>query len=162
MNGAHLHLVVNHVSLFAMVIGAALLAASMKKQSVDLRAAATVIFIVGGVFALIAFESGEKAEDVLKAMGPSVWAEFKPFVHQHEEAAEWALRSSILVGTLALGMEWAARFRKAWLRKAQWVLVLFALHGCTVYAATAFLGGKVRHTEVRGESEAIATHHDHD
>jgi len=149
MNGAHAHLMVNHVSLFAFLIGVVALLLSRRRKSADLRQLASGLFIVAGVFAVLGFESGEKAEDVLKAMGDAAWADFKPFVHQHEDAAEWARRSAILVSGLAVAMEWAARKKKAWLNRIQWAVILFAIHGCTVFAATSYFGGKVRHTEVR-------------
>lgn len=145
MNGAHLHLLVNHVSLFSVVIGFVTLAASMKRKSPDLRVLATALFLIAGIFAAIAFETGEKAEDVIKALG----GDTDPLILQHSQAATWARLSGGVVGTLAIAMEWAIRSKKKWAKYLQWALLLFALHGCTVYMATAFLGGKIRHVEVR-------------
>ena len=145
MNGAHLHLIVNHVSLFALGMGTVVLAISMKRKSTDLRVFATALFVIAAVFAWITTETGEQAEDVLKALGGDV----ESFIEAHEQAAIWALRSSFLVGILALVMEWAARKKQSWLKPLQWALLLFAVHGCTVFAVTAFHGGKIRHTEIR-------------
>lgn len=145
MNEAHLHLMVNHVSLFTMVIGAATLAISMKRQSADLRLLSSVLFVVGGVFAWIAMQTGEGAEDAVKILDAAA----ESFIEEHEQAADWALRSGTLVAMLALAMEWAVRKKETWAKRLQWTLLVFALHGCTVFAATAFLGGKIRHTEIR-------------
>lgn len=145
MNGAHLHLMVNHVSLFSLLIGTCTLAASIKRKSVDLRVLAVALFVATGIFAWVAMETGEQAETVLKTVGEG----FESFIHDHEQAADWALRSGILVATLAITMEWAARKKQNWFKALQWTLLVFAIHGCTVFAATAFLGGKIRHTEVR-------------
>ncbi len=146
MNDAHQHLMVNHVSLFCLVIGAIALAVAMKRKSGELRVFASALFVVGGVFAWLAVETGEGAADVVKALGD---ASLDPFIHQHYEAAEWALRSGLLVATLAIGMEWAARKKAKWLKALQWTTLVFAIHGCTVFATTALLGGHIRHTEVR-------------
>jgi len=146
LNGAHLHLLLNHLSLFALLIGSVVLATSMKRKSPELRVLATVLFVVTGVFAWVAVETGEKAEKIVKQLGEAS----DPFIEQHELAADWALRSGILVAVLALGTEWAVRRRPKWFRPLQWALLLFALHGFTVFAATAYLGGMIRHTEVRG------------
>lgn len=146
MNGAHLHLMVNHVSLFCMVIGAFALAVAMKRKSTELRGLASFLFIVGGVFAWITEETGEKAADIVKGLGDG---SVDPFIHQHYEAAEWAVRSGFLVAALALALEWAVRKKPKWVKALQWATLIFAIHGCTVFATTALLGGRVRHTEGR-------------
>lgn len=145
MNGAHLHLLVNHVSLFAMAIGALVLAVSMKRKSVDLRVLATVLFVTAGAFAWIAVETGEQAEEVVKTLSAGTEA----LIDEHAMAATWALRSGILVAVLALALEGAVRKKKTWVRPLQWILLLLALQGSTVFARTAFLGGLIRHTEIR-------------
>lgn len=149
MNGAHLHVLVNHVSLFSLLIGSVALAVSMRRKSADLRVLAVGLFVVAGVFGWISVETGEKAEDVIKALGGGA----DSFIEQHEQAAEWALRSGILVGTLAIAMEWAIRKKKKAAKWLQWALLVFAVHGCTVYAATSWLGGQISHTELRGSSD---------
>jgi uncharacterized membrane protein len=104
-----------------------------------------VLFVVAGVFAGITFLSGEEAEEVLMPLDE----ETEPLVERHEQSANWALRSGILVGILALAVEWAARRKQRWFKPLQWALLVFALHGCTVFATTAWLGGEIRHTEIR-------------
>ena len=146
MNGAHLHLLVNHVSLFALVIGTLMLAISMKRKSSELRIFATVLFVVAGVFGWIAVETGEQAFDVLKPLG---LLDPESFVNDHAAAAEWAERSGILIAALAVTLEWAVRKKQNLVKTLQWILLIAAIHGCTVYARTAFLGGLVRHTEIR-------------
>jgi hypothetical protein len=145
MNGAQLHLAINHVSLFALVIGAILLAVSMKRKSPELRVVASVLFVVAGVFAFFTFESGESAADIVKTLGLNT----DSFVDEHAMAADWALRSGILVAILALVMEWAACKKQKWFKPLQWILLIVAIHGCTVFARVAYLGGHIRHTEVR-------------
>ena len=145
MNGAHLHLIVNHVSIFALMIGTLVLAVSMKRESADLRLLATTLFVVAGVFGLIAVETGEKAAEIVIGLNLGTHSD----VNEHAAAATWALRSGILVAVLALAMEWALRKKPTWARALRWVLLLFALHGCTVFARTVYLGGLIRHTEIR-------------
>jgi hypothetical protein len=136
---------VNHVSLFALVIGFLTLVASKIRKSADLRALAVILFVVGGIFAWIAVETGESAADVVKALGGGS----ESFINEHALAATWAERSGLFVASLAILMEWAIRKKKSWAGKLQWALLVFALHGCTVFARTAYLGGFVRHTEIR-------------
>jgi uncharacterized membrane protein len=146
MNGAHLHLLVNHVSLFCILIGVVALIFSMVRKSSDLRVLAVGLFVVAGIFGWIAMETGEQAEDILKAADSSV----KIFIKPHEEAAEWAFRSCILIACLALATEWTARKKQKWFKPLQWILLVAAIHGSTVFATTAYLGGDIRHSEIRG------------
>jgi len=148
MNGAHLHLIVNHVSLFAIVIGACVLAASMILKSAELRFLATIMFVIAGVFGWIGVESGEGAADVLKALG----GDSDPFIKEHAQAATFAQISGIVVAVLAIGMEVAVRKKEKWVKPLQWVLLILAIHGCTVFGRTAFLGGLIRHSEIRSNS----------
>lgn len=147
MNGAHFHLMVNHVSLFALLMATVVFALSIRRKSPELRVVATSLFVIAGIFAWIGVESGEMAEDVVKTLG----GDTESFIHQHEQAAEWALRSGTLVALLAIALEWAVRKKKKFAKWIQWALLLFAIHGCTVFAATSFLGGQIRHTETRAK-----------
>lgn len=145
MNDAHLHLLVNHISLFALAIGAVALAVSMKRKSADLRLFATALFVVTGVFAWIAVKTGGNAADMVKTLGGGA----EPFIHEHAGAAAWAQRSGTIVGSLAIGTEWAIRKKKKWVKTLQWILLVLALHGSAVFIRTAYLGGLIRHTEIR-------------
>jgi len=152
MNGAHLHLLVNHVSLFALLIGIVALAFSMKRKSVDLRVLAVGLFLVVGVFGWVASETGDQAEHIVK----TVDQDSKPLIHEHEEAADWAQASGFLIAGLAIVMEWTARKKQKFFKPAQWILLVFAIQGFTVFARTAYLGGLIRHTEVRGNFPDVA------
>lgn len=145
MNDAHPHLILNHVSFFALAIGAVVLLISMKRKSAELRVLATMLFVLTGVFAWIAFATGESAEQVVKALGGGT----ESLIEQHAQAAIWARRSGTLVAVLALGSEWAICSKRKWAKALQWVLLVFVLHGCSVFVATSFLGGQIRHSEVR-------------
>lgn len=144
MNAAHKHLILNHISLFALVIGVFVLAASIKRKSTDLRVLATVLFVIAGAFGWITMETGAKAADIVKSLGGP-----EGLIHDHALAAMWAERSGFFVAGLALVMEWSACEKKKWAKVMQWVLLVAAIHGCTVFARTAYLGGFIRHTEIR-------------
>jgi hypothetical protein len=145
MNGAHYHLLVNHVSLFALIIGTAAFAASMYRKSTDLRLLAVVLFVLAGVFGWISHQTGDMAYDVVKELPGVVQA----MIDEHDDAAHWAVRSGYLVAVLAIAMEWAVRKKPKWAKALQWILLLAALFSCTIFMRTAFLGGLIRHTEIR-------------
>jgi len=145
MSGPQLHVLVNHVSLFTMAFGACILIASMVRKSADLRMAASALFIVGGFFAWLSDFSGDRAADVIRELDPTL----RDLIHTHAEAADWALTSGILVGVLAILLEIIVRKKPQWSKVMTWVVLVFAIHGCTVFARTAHLGGQIRHSELR-------------
>ena len=149
MNAAHVHLLANHVSFFALLIGLITLCVSMKRKSVDLRVLASSLFVVAGIFIWITFLSGEGAEDVVKALG----GDSGELIEQHEQAAAWARGSGTLVALIAIGMEWAIRTKKKFAKALQWALLVFGLHGSTVYLATSYLGGQISHPELRDSAK---------
>lgn len=145
MNGAHIHLIVNHVSLFTLIIGLIALITSIKSKSQDLRLFSSALLLIAGIFSWIAFVTGENAASLIKPLGENT----DPFVNAHGLAATWALRSGVMIAILSIGMEWAVLEKKKWVKPLQWILIVFALCGCVVFTMTAFLGGKIRHTEIR-------------
>lgn len=104
-----------------------------------------MLFLVAGLFGRIAAETGDDAEDAVKLVA----ADIESFVHEHEEAADWAQISGGVVAVLAIGLEVAIRKKQNWVKALHWILLIFAIHSCTVFARTAFLGGLIRHTEIR-------------
>jgi uncharacterized membrane protein len=145
MNGAHLHIIVNHVSLFALIFGAVALAASMLRKSTTLRVFAVALFVTAGLFGWIADETGGNAAHIVMEVDNTV----RPFIHEHAQAAEFAEGSGVIVALLAIAMEIALRKKEKLGKILQWILLIAAIHGCTVFARTAYLGGLIRHTEIR-------------
>ncbi len=98
----NMHLMVNHVSLFAMMVGTLALGylntTAVKRSTFFLQLGCMV---AAGLFAFLAFQSGEGAEDALKAVGGCVDA----FIEPHAQAAVWGLSAGILACVLAIFME---------------------------------------------------------
>jgi surface polysaccharide O-acyltransferase-like enzyme len=141
---------INHVPIFFLMIGTVMFATSMKRKSSDLRVFASILFILTGVFTIIAMQTGEQAAEIVKALGEDT----DTWITAHEEAAAWAQRSAIFVALLALAVEWAHRKKHKLVKVLQWLLLIFALHGSTVFLATALQGGPIRHSEVRDHQDS--------
>lgn len=145
MNGAQLHLALNHFPVVLSFVSLGLLFWGWRKNSSDLKKAGLTLVVVGAAFAAIAYLSGDPAEDILKSFPGFA----KDLVHEHEEAAEFAL---ITNGILAFGAIIALYFKG---RKPKVALRLFlAILGlnflsCAIYLRTAHLGGLIHHEEIR-------------
>mgnify|MGYP000865172719 CR=1 FL=1 len=150
MNGAHLHLLVNHIPVFAVVMGLAALIWAMVRNSNDMRLAAVCLFVLAGAFGFIAAETGDKAEDIIKHMA-DISEVAKPLIHQHEEAADFANVVAVILAVAAVAMVLIERFKKRFFSICQIAVLVLALTASAAMARTAYLGGLIRHTEIRGD-----------
>lgn len=147
MNGAHIHLLVNHAPLFALVFGLGLMAYGVLRTHPAVLRAAMVILVLAAITGLVAMKSGEEAEEVVEELNIVE----KSIIHEHEEAAEWAAILGYVVGALALGglvMGWKKETPKLLVYGTLGVGVVALLF----MARAASLGGEIRHTEIRGDA----------
>ncbi len=150
MNQAHIHLLVNHVSLFGVSFGLLALVWAIIKNSKDVRWYAVGLFLVSAVFAWIASETGEGAEEIVEQI-PGI---LESMVERHEEAAELANISVMTLGVLAVLMEIIAKVKNQCLKKIQIGVLIVAIVSAVLLARTANLGGEIRHTEIRADGES--------
>jgi uncharacterized membrane protein len=145
MNGAHLHLLLNHLPVVGTVFALGLLGSAMVLRKSHLVRAGLWSVLVAALLAIPAYMTGEPAEDVAERL-PGVT---KGLIEEHEEAAGYALGILLAAGVAAgVGI---VLFRGQRPIKSGLVVGVLAL---TVIAAgtmarTANLGGAIRHTEIR-------------
>jgi hypothetical protein len=153
MNGAHLHLLINHIPVLGTLFSLALLAFSVWKRSEDLRKAALGAFVIVALAAGATYLTGDPAEDAVKGL-PGVST---ALIERRDDAAGIALGGAIALGLLALGaLIWfrGGRPVKNWFS----TLALAAAVLVTGWMAwTAYLGGQIRHTEIRPDAVPMNT-----
>ena len=141
---AHLHLVLSHIPVAAIVFGAGLLGWGAWASSRDIQKAALGLFVLAALAAVPSYLTGEPAAATIKGLpGFS-----ERILEQHQSAAGMALGGCVVVGLLALaglvlfrGSALSVRFG---LLMAAGVLLAGGLA-----LRTAFLGGQIRHAEIR-------------
>lgn len=146
MNAAHLHLLLNHFPVIGSVFLALLLAEAARRRSDELTRAALALAGVVGALAAAAYLTGEPAESLVERL-PDV---SEALIEAHEDAA---LVATIVVGTLgalALLTLLLARNGRPLPRRAAAISLGLALVACVAMGYTAYLGGRIRHTEIRG------------
>lgn len=150
MNGAHLHLLVNHVPVLGLFFGLALLVAALWRRSTELTRTSLVVFALTAVAAIVVYLTGEPAEDSVEGLaGVS-----RALIERHESAA---LAATIGVGVLGgVALVGLAGFRRLaavprWFTSSSLVL---ALATAGLMGWTANLGGQIRHTEIRAGAPA--------
>lgn len=144
MSPTHLHLMINHLPLFGSAIAVVLLAWALLARSRDLTRAALILTLVCGVGAYLSHWSGDEAEEQVEDLP---WAQ-RELIHEHEEAADWALWLLAAAGVAsAVGL---VRMRKGADARMETMIVLgLVLFGFAATAKTALDGGKIRHEELR-------------
>ena len=144
MDATRIHLFITHLPVFGLLLGFFALIFGIWKNDRGVRIVSLGIIIVSIAGGLIAFQTGESAEETVEHIsGISEDA-----VEAHEESAELTNVFIIALGILSvvsLYLEVAdKRFRR------QVIFVVLALTALTFFfvARTASLGGKIRHTEI--------------
>lgn len=144
MNAAHLHLMLNHVPLFAIVFGSGILLFGWLRASGLAARMGCVLFVLAGVAAGGTYLTGEGAEEVIEGQPGVVHS----FIESHEAVAFYALIVSIVLAVGALGA--LVIYRKgAMPGGVSGTLLVVALVALGTMAYTANTGGKINHPELR-------------
>ena len=144
LNAPHIHIVINHFPVILVPTGLALMIFGLFRGSEDLKKAAAWMFVASGLFAAIAFVSGNMAAPALLAAVPGVSV---PDMVVHQQAAQFALGGSVLLALICLWGLFVFRGKMLPVRVAV-VLLVVAVWLFSVMGRTAYLGGKIRHTEI--------------
>lgn len=144
LNAAHVHLLLNHVPILGAVAAAGLLTLALFLRREVLTKAALWTLAAAGVVAVPVYLSGEEAEGIAEDLGVA-----HSVIESHEEAALFAVIGLGALGVLSLAFLWWTSHQvevPRWLTGLMWIL---AVVGATIAGRTAYLGGQIRHTEIR-------------
>ncbi len=153
MNGAHWHLVVNHLPIIFPIVGVIVMITGLISKSEVVKRTAFMIFILGTLAAIAAMTTGEGAEDVVEKISGVT----EDYIKSHEETAEkFALLSYILGGISLLGL-WTSFKQKPFSLIVAIVTLVFAIVVLFFAKQTGTTGGEIRHTEIRSGNNIPAT-----
>lgn len=156
-NAAHIHLMINHLPVFAPVLAIPLLLLALwKREEKAIFLGAVLLMVFGALGGISSVLSGDEAEEYVEGQqGVSMMS-----LSEHEELAEATSMTLNIVGLFALGVLYLKNKRPELLRPEYWIIILLigALAGSTMAGLTALEGGKIRHPEIRpGVSESVIT-----
>ena len=144
MNQTHIHLLINHLPIFGSILGGLVLAYGLWTKSNETKVAAYNLFIISALGAGVAYLTGEAAEEAVE----NIQGIAKNMIEEHEDFAVSALVSLIILGVASLAGLFLT-LRKSDLTKVTAIVVLFiSLISFGLVAATGYLGGQIRHTEI--------------
>lgn len=145
-NAAQVHLAVNHLPVFAVLLAGVTLAFAAVTRRAEARNLGLGILVFAAGSALPAQLSGEGAEEIVEDR-PGV---SEAVIERHEEAAERAFAVTLAAGIAAAAALVALRLRR---QPAARLLSALALVGALVATGAmlqaAHLGGQIRHDEIR-------------
>lgn len=151
MNAAHLHLIFNHIPVVGMLIAVVFfLVALFSNKDILIKASLWMIFFVA-LSAVPAYLTGDSAHEYLEHT-PGLRHDL---IHEHEDAAEVAFVSAIILGLLALLGLVGYRRRRRQSRLYLFVVLLALLVVLALMAGAADQGGKIRHPEIRSSSQLL-------
>ena len=166
MDAVRVHLVLNHAPLFWISFGLLLFLFGMIKKNRTIMGAAIFAFLLSALTVIFVYLSGHGAEEVVEHL-PGISEEY---LEKHEEAAEIAFYTTIILGISSLIALFLIFIRKTedLLCKAFVILtLLLSLGAIGTLAAAGSYGGKIRHTEliggkqVQNQIEAGEEHEEH-
>jgi uncharacterized membrane protein len=145
MNGAHFHLVVNHLPIIIPMAALIVLILGLIIKSEVVKRTAYFLFVVGAICTMPAFASGEGAEEMVENL-PGVTEQL---IHEHEEKAEAFALFNYALGLISIVAVWASWKQKSF---AKWLSILILAMALVVIfkgREVGTSGGEIRHTEIR-------------
>ena len=150
MDQAHIHLLITHLPVFGSILGALVLIHGIWSESRPTRVAAYNVLVLSAIGALIANFTGEGAEHTVEGL-PGV---YESMIEEHEESAIYVVWLLSACGLLSLAATFASIRDLAIERKLSLFVLVLSLAGFGATARTAFLGGQIRHSEIRSDANA--------
>lgn len=145
MNGAHLHLVINHVPVIGLGLSVVVLALGILRRSDDVTRAGAILLVLIALITIPVYLTGEPAEEIVEGLpGAS-----DQLIHSHEDVAVWAMILIEVLGAAALAGLLVFRQKDAmpgWFAPS---LLAFALAAAALVGWASYLGGEIMHQEAR-------------
>ena len=145
INGAHLHLMVNHFPVVGIIFIILLFLYGIARGSDEIKKVSLGAFVLLAFMTVLVFLTGDGAEKVVKNL-PGVT---EAFIGRHEEMADLSLVMIVILGiTCGSGLfifRRSAVFPKWFIA----LVLILAFSASAVVGVTANLGGQIRHTEIR-------------
>ena len=157
MDVLHLHLLLNHVPVIGIPIGAALLAWGLMRAQRAVQRAGLAVLLMMALAAVPVFFTGEPAEERVEHL-PGVAS---AMIERHESAGEQAMIAAQLVWIAAAAALFMSRRQRPLARPAGLAVLVIATVAAGVMARAGYLGGQIRHTELGTAAPAAVEDEEH-
>lgn len=152
MDLTHLHLILNHFPIIGTLIGGSILLFGVIFNRKTVQVVGAIIIVLVALIAIPVYLTGESAEERVENL-PGV---SENYMEAHEEAAEMAIILITAAGLASLVALFT--YQRASARAFFSVATVLTLVAFGAMARTGYLGGQIRHTEIRADSLTQANH----
>jgi hypothetical protein len=152
MNGAPMHLILNHLPVLGTLFTFLLLLWGVVRRNETIQKTALAALVIVGLSAIPVYLSGESAEEVIEEM-PGVE---EAYIEAHETMGKFALWAGIALGVAAIAGIGVVATRPASTTSAAVALLVLNALVFGVMAYTAHTGGQIRHPEIRSQRASPA------
>ena len=142
MDWPYLHTLINHFPIVLSVVGFAVLVFAFFNKSRGAWLYAVATLTLAGLSVYPAYFTGDQAKDALRG----AWYIVRASVHEHDQAAGFALTSLLIVGAASAYTWWYMVRRDRTGLPPKWLritLIILAAWSLAVVTRTAYLGGKI-------------------
>jgi uncharacterized membrane protein len=148
MNGAHVHLIVNHLPIVGIIIGTLVMLTGLILKKEQIKQTALGINLFSALSAILAHFSGEEAEEVIEDMkGVS-----ETLIHIHEEYAEVFFILALILGLISLLTLYFSIKRKSFAKYGMLAALGLSIALIIVGKQVGTSGGEIRHSEIRTQN----------
>jgi uncharacterized membrane protein len=145
MDQTHLHLLISHLPIFGSILGGLVLAHALWSKTNQTNVAAYFLLIISSIGAGVTYFTGEEAEHTIENLqGVS-----KSIIEQHQDFALYALVGLIILGLSSLIGVFVTVKKYSLTRSVAIFTLILSLVSFGLVARTGYLGGQIRHSEVR-------------
>lgn len=145
MNGAHLHLIVNHLPIVGVIIGTLVMITGFILRKEQIKQTALGINIFASITAMLANFTGEEAEEVVEDMSGIS----ESLIHIHEEFAELFLTLSLILGAISIITLYLSIKSNKYSKHGFLVTLAFSIALIFIGKQVGTSGGEIRHSEIR-------------
>jgi uncharacterized membrane protein len=149
MNQTHIHLLITHLPIIGSILGGLVLIHGIWTKSHQVLIAAYNVLIVSAIGAVIAYATGEGAEDGVENI-PGI---AKSMIDQHEDSAVISLIALIILGAVSVIGLLITLKKSSLIRPVALVALFISVVGFGLIARTGYLGGQIRHTEIQPNAQ---------
>lgn len=151
MDFTHLHLILNHFPIIGTIIAVFILIYGIFKNYLPVQKVSLALIVVLAIISIPVFLTGEPAEETVENL-PGI---SELLIEAHEEAAEASIWVMEFTGILAFVAFLLISGKRKIATFSVYLVALAGLLSFVMMARTGYLGGQIRHSEIRESSQTV-------
>ena len=146
-----MHLMINHLPIVGTFLGTLVLIFALWRRSDHTEVAAYFLFIISSLGAVIAYLTGEGAEEAVE----HIQGISKNAIERHEDFSIYPLILLIILGIASIAGIILILKRSGWTKKMSYIILTFSVVSLGFITWAGYLGGQIRHTEMNKEPVSV-------